>query len=288
MANAVSNSLNVDALPSQPRNSTATTCVTLSNQCRPQSRGTIRHSFFAILGLGTFTVAWHAGSKWMDKVILLPGPLDVMGAYQQILSDGTLQTDIVASLKRVFTGYLIASALGISLAMLFSIGPRARAFALPVLSVLRPIPPIAWIPLAILWFGIGDAPSYFITAIASFFPVFLNSLSGGISVNENHSQAARCLGATNLSVLWHVVLPSAAPNIWTGLKIGLGQAWMAVVTAELIAAHSGLGYMIQVNRLNLETPAVLAGMLTIGILGAAMAYTLSVVERRLLPWRTDR
>lgn len=246
----------------------------------------LRAAVLPAIGLSVFLASWHVGAQWIAKPILLPGPLDVLNAYQQILADGTLATDVLASLQRVFTGYLIAATLGVFLAMLLAISIGARALALPVLSVLRPIPPIAWIPLAILWFGIGDAPSYFITAIASFFPVFLNSLSGGVSVNEHHSQAARCLGASRLAVLWHVVLPSAAPSIWTGLKIGLGQAWMAVVTAELIAAHSGLGYMIQINRLNLETPVVLAGMLTIGILGAVMAFTLSVLERRLLPWRT--
>jgi len=287
MANAASNSLNPETLPVQPQND-GIVKIAATSERRWLNFESVRYPALTVLGLVSFVVLWHTGSKLLEKPILLPGPLDVLGAYQQILLDGTLKSDIFASLKRVFAGYLIASTMGVSLAMLLAVGPGARAFALPVLSVLRPIPPIAWIPLAILWFGIGDAPSYFITAIASFFPVFLNSLSGGISVNENHCQAARCLGATNLSVLWHVVLPSAAPSIWTGLKIGLGQAWMAVVTAELIAAHSGLGYMIQVNRLNLETPAVLAGMLTIGILGATMAYTLSALERRLLPWRVGR
>jgi NitT/TauT family transport system permease protein len=248
----------------------------------------VRKSALPILGLTTFFVGWHALASWMAKPLLLPGPLDVIVAYQQLIADGTLKADTLSSLKRVFTGFSIAAVIGVPLALILSVSTSLRYFAMPVLSVIRPIPPIAWIPLAILWFGIGDAPSFFITAIASFFPVFLNSLSGGCSVNENHVQAARCLGATSLSVVRHVVLPSAAPHVWTGLKIGLGQAWMAVVTAELIAAHSGLGYMIQVNRLNLETPAVLAGMLTIGILGALMAFSLSALERHLLPWRIQK
>lgn len=287
MSNALSNSLNACEL-SPTSTIGATENVSAARRISSSAAKIIRAGVLPAIGLSAFLACWHIGAQWIAKPILLPGPLDVLNASQQILSDGTLMSDVFASLKRVFTGYLIAATLGIFLAMLLSISTPARALALPVLSVLRPIPPIAWIPLAILWFGIGDAPSYFITAVASFFPVFLNSLSGGVSVNENHSQAARCLGASHLSVLWHVVLPSAAPSIWTGLKIGLGQAWMAVVTAELIAAHSGLGYMIQINRLNLETPAVLAGMLTIGILGAVMAFTLSVLERRLLPWRTNK
>ena len=115
---------------------------------------------------------------------------------------------------------------------------------LPVLALLRPIPPIAWVPIAILWFGLGDSPSYFVTAVAAFFPIFINALAGVGIVEEQHLRAARCLGAGRLALIRFVYLPSALPNVFTGLKVGLGQSWMAVVTAELIAAQSGLGYMI--------------------------------------------
>ena len=157
----------------------------------------------------------------------------------------------------------------------------------PIVTFLRPIPPIAWIPIAILWFGIGDPPSYFITAIAAFFPIFINSYAGGHSVRPEHVHAARSLGARPRALFARIYLPSAMPMIATGLRIGLGQSWMAVVTAELIAAHSGLGYMIQANRLALETGLVLVGMCVIGLLGAGMSVLLEIFERRVLvPWKT--
>jgi NitT/TauT family transport system permease protein len=157
----------------------------------------------------------------------------------------------------------------------------------PIVTFLRPIPPIAWIPIAILWFGIGDKPSFFITAVAAFFPIFINSYAGGHSVRPEHIHAARSLGAGPRALFLRIYLPSAMPMIATGLRIGLGQSWMAVVTAELIAAHSGLGYMIQANRLALETGLVLVGMCVIGLLGAAMSIVLEAFERYVLvPWKT--
>ena len=156
---------------------------------------------------------------------------------------------------------------------------------MPVLALLRPIPPIAWVPIAILWFGLGDKPSYFVTAVAAFFPVFLNSLGGARSVEAQHLRAARCLGARKLQLLRYVYLPSSLPAVWTGLKIGLGQSWMAVVTAELVAAQSGLGHMIELNRLQLETPRVFVGMFMISVIGALMTLALGAAETWIFPWK---
>jgi ABC-type nitrate/sulfonate/bicarbonate transport system permease component len=142
--------------------------------------------------------------------------------------------------------------------------------------------------MAILWFGLGDKPSYVITALAAFFPIFLNAFAGGTNVQARHVHAARFLGAGRWLMVRYVYLMSAMPDIWTGLRVGLGQCWMAVVTAELIAAQSGLGYMIQSNRINLETQHVLTGMFSIGVLGALMTTALGSCERFILPWKFQR
>lgn len=236
-------------------------------------------------GLGILALIWTLVALRLNNPVLLPTPTVVLEGFYQLFADGLLLKDVVASLKRVFIGFLIASAIGVPLAMLLAYFVALRRLILPVVNLIRPIPPIAWIPIAILWFGIGDKPSFFITAIAAFFPIFLNSFFGGISVEDQHLNAARCLGAKKVSLVVRIMFPSALPMIWTGLKIGLGQSWMAVVTAELIAAQSGLGYMIQVSRLNLETSYVLVGMVTIGILGSLMALALTSVERYVLPWK---
>jgi NitT/TauT family transport system permease protein len=246
----------------------------------------LRNMSWAAAGIGLFLGTWTLASLRLGNAVLLPTPDAVARGFVELFRDGSLLSDAVASLRRVIVGFAIASISAVPLALLMSL---SRPFALlfsPIVAFLRPIPPIAWIPIAILWFGIGNAPSYFITALAAFFPIFLNTYAGGQAVRPEHINAARSLGATSFALFWRVYLPSALPMISTGLRVGLGQSWMAVVTAELIAAHSGLGYMIQANRLMLETGLVLVGMCTIGILGAAMSFGLMMLETRVLtPWK---
>jgi NitT/TauT family transport system permease protein len=167
--------------------------------------------------------------------------------------------------------------------LLGSVRPLAWVFR-PVLEVLRPIPGIAWIPLAILWFGIGDSSSYFIVAIACFFPIFISAYIAIMSVDRRYLEMARSLGAPRWGQALQVMLPAALPRIMTGLRVGLGVAWMTVIAAELVAARSGLGYMIELNRSLIQTPAVLVGMIVIGVLGFLMATLLEVVERVVLHW----
>lgn len=231
---------------------------------------------------------WELAAHGFANPVLLPSPQLVAGSIVELIGNGSLLADILASLKRVFAGFFLASVLAVPLALLMAFFLPLRRLILPLVTLLRPIPPIAWIPLAILWFGLGDKPSYFITALAAFFPIFLNAFAGGIDVEARHVHAARFLGAGRWLMVRHVYLMSALPHIWTGLRVGLGQCWMAVVTAELIAAQSGLGYMIQANRINLETQHVLTGMISIGVLGALMTTALGWCERFVLPWKFQR
>jgi len=242
---------------------------------------------WAVAGIVLFLAVWTAASSLTGNPVLLPDPVAVVVGFISLVGDGTLLTDVQASMRRVLGGFAIAACAAVPLALLMAFSRRIGLLLTPVITFLRPIPPIAWIPIAILWFGIGDPPSYFITAVAAFFPIFINSYAGGHSVRPEHVHAARSLGAGPQALFMRIYLPSAMPMIATGLRIGLGQSWMAVVTAELIAAHSGLGYMIQANRLALETGLVLVGMCVIGILGALMSVLLEVLERRVLvPWKT--
>ena len=236
------------------------------------------------VGIAVFIAVWAFASDALNPV-LLPYPTAVIEAYRELIADGSLAKDVSASLVRVFGGFALAALIAPPLALLLGYFWTLRCLVLPLITLIRPIPPIAWIPLAILWFGLGDPPSYFITALAAFFPIFLSSFAGAQALQEEHVNAARSLGAKTDALLLLIMLPSALPLIVTGLRIGLGQAWMAVVTAELIAAQSGLGFMIQASRLNLETSRVLVGMTLIGMLGASMTATLTLIERRLIvPW----
>jgi ABC-type nitrate/sulfonate/bicarbonate transport system permease component len=240
---------------------------------------------WTLLSVTLLLSIWTLAAYYIKNPVLLPMPIEVGRGFLTLISDSSLSNDILASLKRVFIGFFIASAIAVPLAMALAHNEYVRRLVMPDINLIRPIPPIAWIPIGILWFGIGDETSYFITAIAAFFPIFLNSFAGGMAMERQHLYAAKCLGAKRIDIIRHVMLPSALPMIWTGLKIGLGQSWMAVVTAELVAAQSGLGYMIQVNRLNLDTAYVLVGMAVIGVLGSVMTHMLSWAERFVLPWR---
>ncbi len=241
---------------------------------------------WALAGIALFLSLWTFASLRIGNAVLLPEPQSVLFGFFDLVREGSLLGDVLASLRRVIGGFLIASAIAVPLALAMAFFRPLNLLLSPIVSFLRPIPPIAWIPIAILWFGIGDPPSYFITALAAFFPIFINSFAGGNAVRPEHVHAARSLGAGPRALFARIYLPSAMPMISTGLRIGLGQSWMAVVTAELIAAQSGLGYMIQANRLSLETSLVLVGMCTIGLLGALMSVALEALERHVLvPWK---
>ena len=238
-----------------------------------------------VFGFLVFLGGWMAASAFSHNVILIPSPWDVICALGDLIHDGTLILDLEASLRRVFLGFAIAAGIAVPLTLAMGAISPLRWILLPIISLLRPIPPIAWIPLAILWFGIGDASGCFITALAAFFPIFVNTLSAALSVEPVHLNAAQCLGANRLVLLTRIYLPSSLPAVWTGLKIGLGQSWMAVVTAELVAAQSGLGYMIQINRLKLETGRVFVGMIVIALTGTVMTAILDRIGLHLFPWR---
>jgi ABC-type nitrate/sulfonate/bicarbonate transport system permease component len=238
------------------------------------------------LGVAGFVALWAFAASWLANDVLLPSPFDTFSVLGEELVSARFYRDIGASLRRVLGGYACAAVLAVPLALTMASSRSFDRALRPLTTILRPIPPIAWIPLAILWFGLGDPPALFITALAAFFPIFLNSLDGGLSVESRYRDAAGTLGAGPLTVAVEIVLPAAMPLIATGLRVGLGQAWMAVVTAELIAAQSGLGYLIQANRLVFQTAHVLVGMVTIGVIGAAMTYGFSLLERRvLIPWK---
>jgi len=205
----------------------------------------------------------------------------------EMLRDGSLLSHAAASLQRVSVGFLIAAVVGLTLGVLLGWSRLLDDLLQPIFETLRPIPPIAWTPIAILWFGIGNAPSYFLVFIGAVFPVLVNTYSAVRNIDKNQINAALCLGATPRLLILDILVPAALPVIFPGLRIALGVGWMCVVAAELIAVQSGLGYLIQTSRLLLQTSAVLVGMITIGVIGFAMNAFMTWVERRIAPWQVS-
>lgn len=258
----------------------------------PLSINNIGLNLLSIIGkfkgliFGLFLLAlWQALGQigWIDTVIL-PLPSSLLETFWSVLRNGMLIKNIDASLIRVLTGFMIAAVLGVSFGALLGGSRRLAETVMPVIEFIRPIPPIAWIPIAILWFGIGNGPAYFVVFIGAIFPIFINTFTGVRAVDPTHVNAARSLGASRWLLVSRVLLPAALPTIMTGLRLGLGIAWACVVAAELIAAQSGLGYLIEWYRQLLNTEIVMVGMITIGILGLLMNYIMLFLEHLLLPW----
>lgn len=214
---------------------------------------------------------------------LLPPPSTVAKAALELIRSGELWQNLHDSVRRELMAFAWATvAIPIGIAM--SWWPWVEEQLDPVFEILRPVPPLAWIPLSILWFGIGDTQNVFIIFLAIFFPILLNTITGVKGIEPNLIRAARCLGAPEWKILWRIALMAALPQIMTGIRIGLGVGWMALVAAELVGAISGLGFMINDARTVLRTDYVIVGMATIGLVGFVMDRVIRVAMRRWLPW----
>lgn len=233
-------------------------------------------------------VLWELVSRSMGAALThtLPPPSRVLAAGWEAIGSGDLLLNVAHSLKRVFGAFAIAAMVGIPLGLGIALSPWFEDVAEPIVEFLRPIPPIAWIPLGILWFGIGDVQNMFIIFLGALFPIVLNTIAGAHAIDRNLVWAALTLGGRPSQIVREIVLPGALPFALTGLRIGLSVGWMSLVAAELVAARAGLGYMIQNARYSMVTERVILGMVVIGILGLLMDRGMRFIERRLTPWRT--
>lgn len=231
-------------------------------------------------------VVWQLiSTRVLDETTraLLPPPTKVAAAAWELIASGELLRHLFDSLRREFVAFLwslVAIPLGIAMGWWRGFNEQVDS----LVEVLRPIPPLAWIPLSILWFGVGDLQNEFIIFLGIFFPILLNTINGVRGVEPNLVRAARCLGSHEGTVLSQVVLRAALPQIVTGIRIGLGVGWMALVAAELVGASSGLGFLINDARTILRTDVVIVGMITIGLVGLLLDLLIRRVAGRLLPW----
>ena len=206
------------------------------------------------------------------------------GTYVTWLFSGELLHDAAASLYRVVMGFLIGAGLALPIGLLMGTSDTVYRLMNPLLQILRPIPPIAYIPLAILWFGLGNPPAFFLISLGAFFPVIMNTIGGVRTVDAIYVRAARNLGASGATLFWRVILPAATPHIMTGLRVGFGVAFIVLIVAEMIAVNNGLGYRILEAREFFWSDKIIAGMISIGLLGLAIDTGLSRLSDHLLRW----
>ena len=237
----------------------------------------------ALLLIWQVLCGWYLPRIDRQFAVLLPPPSEVLLAGWELLRSGELLMHLAASLRRELVAFAYAlAAVPLGIAMGWWRGLHDMAD--PVVELLRPIPPIAWIPLSILWFGVGDVQNQFIIFLGIFFPILINTIIGVKNIDPNLIRAARCLGANEWRMLRRVVMPAVLPQLMTGIRVGFGVGWMALVAAELVGATSGLGFLINDARSLLRTDVIILGMLVIGLAGFGIDLLIRRLSRHLLPW----
>lgn len=257
-----------------------------------RSAASRRRTMIGIAAVGGAIVAWYAAAAvGLISGGRFPSPSDTWHAAVRLstppgYAGGTLFQHIGNSLRLVLLGFLVAIATGVPLGLLMGASRRADALIGPVFSMLRPIPPLAWIPLAILWLGLGDMAKIFLIWVSSFTPSVINTYAGVRNIDSTLIEAARVHGARTFGrLLGSVFIPGALPMIFTGLRLSLQTAWTTLVAAELIGAFIGLGKVLDTAALDIKPGMILYAMIWVGILGALMTRGLEWIEKRALPWQ---
>jgi ABC-type nitrate/sulfonate/bicarbonate transport system permease component len=245
----------------------------------PISLGRYGVTWLAVL---TAVTIWSIGSAFSSP-FFFPSPLAVCTSLAELTASGVLPHAIAISYFRILLGWAIGCAVAVPLAIVAGRITLVRQMVEPFFNFFRFIPPIAFLGVAILWFGIGEESKVAIIIYTSLFTVFMNTMAGAASVDESPSRAALCLGATRRQVLLRVVLPATVPAILVGMRIGMGFSFMTVVAAEMIAANEGVGFLIYNARLFLKTANAFAGILTLGAMGLLADMLFRRVARRLFP-----
>ncbi|HIU88261.1 MAG TPA: ABC transporter permease [Candidatus Avilachnospira avistercoris] len=249
----------------------------------------IKFGIVSAISLIVFFSIWYICTAVLELKpdYILPSPVQVLEAFIEKLSkkapDGaTLFGHIGASLQVALSGYLLGAIIGVPLGVAMAWFRKVDLFVTPLFDLIRPVPTIAWIPLMILWFGIGLGAKAAIIFVSAFVPCVINSYSGIKQTKQVHLWVAQTFGASKRDMLFTVALPTAMPLIFTGLRISLGTAWMTLCAAEMLASNKGLGYMIQLNRTLGRADLIIVGMLTIGFVGTLLTGILNILEKRFV------
>jgi len=218
-----------------------------------------------------------------------PSPPEVWDALRQITivgyADARLPAHVLQSAKLVLLGFCAAAIVGVPLGLAMGWSRAVEAFVNPAFLLIRPIPPLAWIPLAIVWLGLGDAAKVLVMWFAAFVPIVINSYAGVRTIEPHLIEAARMLGVPRHMFIREVLVPGASPMIFTGLRLSLQACWTTLVAAELIGAIAGLGHVLSQSALDIFPAMIVVGMAGVAVAGAALTALLSVIERRAMPWR---
>ena len=257
---------------------------------KKRSVGRVRQAIPSSLSVISVLVAWQLLAVHLVRhETVFPPPSAVLASLARLATTGfqgqSLVSDISASLIRIALGFSLAVVIGLLVGLGMVLSKTVNRLVDPWLQFIRPIPPLAYTPLLIVWFGIGPAPKLLTILIGTLPVIILGTLGGAQSIPPEQIRAAQCLGATRIDVLRLVILPASLPAIFTAMRTGIGIAWTYLVAAELIASRSGLGWLIQNAAQSLAIASVMSAIVIIGLLGYAMDRSLHVLETLLVPWK---
>lgn len=237
-----------------------------------------------VLPLGLLTLWQWAATSGRYSESQLPRPVSIGAAMKELLNRGEFWLHIESSVQRVFIGYLIGAVLALALGSIVGLSRFAGRLFTPTIEAVRAVPSLAWVPLLILWFGIGESPKLILIAIGAFFPVFTTVVSGLYSVDSSLIEVGRAYGLKRSGIIRKIYLPAASPIIFSGLRLGLAQSWLFLVAAELIASSRGLGFLLTDSQNTGRTDIVLLAILLLAICGKATDFVVGLVESRAVAW----
>ncbi|WP_421160545.1 taurine ABC transporter permease TauC [Aeromonas dhakensis] len=272
--------------------------LTLSRPLNPARRIRLRWPLSRRLGISLLTLGallvlwWLVARLGLISPLFLPPPAQVLQQFATLAGpqgfmDATLWQHLAASLQRILIALAAATLCGVTVGLAMGLSPTLRGMLDPLIELYRPVPPLAYLPLMVIWFGIGETSKVLLIYLAIFAPVAMATLAGVQGARQVRLRAARALGANRWQVLWYVIVPGALPDMLTGLRIGLGVGWSTLVAAELIAATRGVGFMVQAAGEFLATDVVLAGILVIALIAFTLELGLRALQRRLTPWHGE-
>lgn len=242
----------------------------------------VQHGAIFALSLLCALLVWTALAWWVGKPAFLPSPVKTLDGAIELVRNGDLQADVAISFMRIMVGFTVGTLIGIPLGLLMGMSRFVRAFMDPYVEFFRFIPPIAFVTLAVIWFGLGETSKIVLIVYTTLFMVAINTMIGVLGIEPDKRFAALCLGATRTQVFVHVMIPAVIPSIVTGMKIAMGNSFMTVVSAEMVAARSGIGFLIFNSRLFLLTEWIFVGIITLGTMGFITDRALRLLASTLL------
>jgi NitT/TauT family transport system permease protein len=249
----------------------------------------LRATAIGVVSLIAFLIVWHLLTTYRVVFFVrftnVPSPIAVYASFSKAIHDPKFLMHVVLSCRRIFIGFSLAAVIGVPLGLVMGRFKLIHEVIFPVAEVLRPIPAIAWVPMAIMLWPTNEQSIVFITFLGSFFPILVNTLHGMSLVDPVLVRAAQCLGARERSIFREVYFPASLPHIFTGLTVGMGVAWVSLIAAEMISGQYGIGYFTWEAYSLVQYPDIALGMIAIGVLGLASSLVIRAAGQLVMPWR---